>query len=384
MIGLALALVLTPAHAQDCDAKALRAELKDAPPVRIGTLFSKLAACDAGAARKAAPEVLPRLLADRDAPPVLIAAIRAGAGADVRTWLQGQEPDLRSRAITGIGDGCADDAAAVGGFFVSSASALGDAFWEDRWHRGLGTCRTPEVRALLTGALSHPLVGRQARNVGMHLGLLEIYGRNLGAEALPTLDGYLSEAQDEEQAAILVNVLADVGGVGSNDADPAVRKQVVETIAKHAPNLPERALVRARATLTSLGDDAAAGALARWAYADRWSDDGGFTYGLGAVEKVTCKNGKVRARLHLGTVREDGTHWADQVTSAVEARAKQAWTFDAAAACKGTSTVSVRVTDAPVDAAALAAWTDAQREDFARTFADAQKTEVVEHDAVAW
>ena len=93
-----------------------------------------------------------------------------------------------------------------------------------------------------------------------------------------------------------------------------------------------------------------------------WSDvyvDGSYTYGVVAIEDITCKNGSKRAVYHVGSFTEPGAMWPDQIKEPLTERVKKLWSFDAASKCKGTSDISVRMSNNPLSA-------DARHADAAR------------------
>lgn len=383
MLALVLAALL-PASAQDCDARALDKALADAAPARVAKAYTTLAACDPARAKKAAAKQLPRMVADGDQIPAAIAAIEVGAAASLSSWLDTQLPDDRSRTIAGIGAACPDHPEAVSAYFVDAKARLGATFWDERWYRGLAACRTEGIRSLLTEALDSPDVGRMSRDRSTFFGLLEVYARNLQGEAIPTLTSYLASAQDDEEATLLMNVFGDAAGLGRpSGPDAEVVQTATDAIVNAAPTLPQRALTRARDVLNAMGQEPASDGLA----AHMWSDrriDGAYTYGASLVELATCKNGKTRAMLHLGSFTEMGLKWPDQLAEAADAKIASAWPERVAPTCKGTGEVTVTLTETPVAGeAGLAAWFDAQREAFA-TASEGAKTKEVVHGVAPW
>lgn len=375
-------LAAAPAQAQeaDCDARALERKAKEASPVAVADAYAKLVACAPERAAKVADTVVPRIVADRDAIPALVGAIEVGAGKTVRTWLDAQEPDKRSRTIASIGEACSDKPV-IGDFFVAAHADLGATFFEERWHRGLGDCRTEPVQTLLTEALSGDAVGRDSRNRNGFLSVLEVYARNLGAGAIERLSDYLSKARDDEEATYLVSLFADAANVGGTDGlDTAAAKAAVDAIQSAAPDLPSRALDRARGTLTSLGATKEASALARHAFADRFTD-GAYLYGVVAIEDITCKNGSKRAVLHWGGVKESGRAWPDELREGIDEAVKGAWTLDHADKCRGTSEITIRMSPEPlVPDGGLDGWRDKAVETFEERFGGVKKTWIVAED----
>lgn len=357
---LALALV-GAAPAQDCDTRALRGELEDASPVAMASVYVRLAACDPAAAKKQAPAALGRMVGSDGAIDALVAALDVGAGPSVRDWLLRQEPDVRSRSIKKVGAACSEHPS-VGDLFVAAHETLGDRFWEDRWHRGLATCRTQGVREMLAAGLESKVVGRESVNRPQFVALLEVYSRNLGAAAVPMLAEWLGDPRDEEEATLLIGTFADAANVGGTDGvDAAAAQLAVAALVEAGPNLPGPAVDRGRGVLVSLGAEDASRAYV----ANRWRDrivDGNYRYGVAAFERITCKNGSERANIHLGVALDPATDWPDVLAKAIDGAAKGAWTFDAARKCKGTAEISVVMSERPLEAGADEAWAEEKAE----------------------
>ena len=62
LLSVVLSLALPLAAAEDCDAKALAAEVAEASNLMAPDKFAELAACDAAAANKIAAKEMPRFL----------------------------------------------------------------------------------------------------------------------------------------------------------------------------------------------------------------------------------------------------------------------------------------------------------------------------------
>lgn len=373
LVGLASA-------AEPCDAKALTAAVSNASPVAMSAAFSKLYACSPPDALKLAPTVLQRMVVGDATPEALLAAVKLKSYDGVRSWLTAQEPDIRSRMVGRLGEACPTNPE-VGDFFLDAAVKDTAHFWSERWHKGLANCRTPAVQKLLADALTGPDVGKDSRNKAGFQSVLEVYARNLRAEAVPTLAALLAGAKDEDTTTTLIVVFADaanVGGAGGTDAVAA--KAVVEAIKAAAPGLPPRAIERARGTLTALGDEAAADSVGRYRYADRFVD-GHYTWGVAAVEDYSCKNAEKRATLHVGTYTDTGGLWADQVQAAAEAAARSVYKLQGAEKCKGTGTVTIEVSPEPLAAADVAGWIEARKDAFAEA-TSGKKVTVLDEAAV--
>jgi hypothetical protein len=370
---LFFSLLAPRALAQDCDAKALTSRVQDASPVAVAEAFVALEACDAEAAQKIAAAEILRVIPAREAADAMVASIRVGEGAVVRAWLAAQEADARSRTIARIGKACSGTPE-IGDFFADAASEIGSDFWGERWHRGLADCRFERVQRLLLEAIDGSDVGRESRNRGGFFALLEVYARNLRVASVVKLTELLASARDEEEAVFLVSIFADAANVGGGEGiDVVARDAAVAAIQQAASDLPFKALDRARGTLISLGAETEASALAKHAWADVLLD-GAYTYGVSAIEDITCRNGSKRAVLYIGGGTEAGMRWPDELAETRESTVKAAWSVDEAGRCKGTSTLEVKMSATPLGADALAAWMNMEKETFEEKYSDAKRS----------
>lgn len=341
---LALSLFSTPAHAEDCDAKQLGKDLAEATPVGLPKAYLALAECDAEKAAKATPEVMGKLLAGEEGFQVMEKAIEIGAADAVAPWLDGLEPDQRSRGIAHLGGRC-KDAEFVQNYLVATHEALGDKFFVDRWHRSLGDCRVESIQGVLTAAVDSKLDPRST-----WFSVVEVYARNLGAASIPKLSE-LAKANDNENEVIqLVQIFGDAANVGAVEGMNAeAAKKAMDELEAIAPELPGKAMDQIRITMESLGDKARADRLSQYRWADRY-DNGSYRFGVTAVEDVTCKNGKTQSWLHTGVVVEAGEVWPDQLKARLDKELGSLWAMDKAKKCKGEGTVTVTMTNEPLPA----------------------------------
>jgi hypothetical protein len=351
---LALALSLaTPSAKAACDAKALGKALTEAAPNQTGAAFADLAACDAAAAAKAAPEAFKKILSGDSGDAAALVALRVGAGETVRGWITAMEPADRSRTISKLGQKC--DQPGVPAFFTDTHKAVGDKFWSDRWYRGLAECRDPGLQALLRDRVSAPGSDRT-----LFFGVLEVYSRNLGPDAVPALKTALQGQQDPEIASYLVKAFEDAAGVGTPAGMNAdVAKAAIAAIVEAAPALPAKAVDQARLTLLSLGTEPDSDKMAVHRFREVAQASGGLLYGLVATEVATCKKGDTRVTIHTAQVNEGGRTWPDQLEGRVKDPMNVAMKLDLAASCKGTGVVEMATPVQPFkDAAAYQAWVD--------------------------
>lgn len=341
--------LLLSAHAATCDVKALQAAFTAASPSSSGKVYADLAACDPAAAKAFAPTAFQKILSGDGGNAALLAAISVGAGDVVRPWLTSREPDERSSAILMLGSSC--DKPGVPGFFTSTAASIGDKFWIEGWYSGLATCRDKGVQELLRGAITNRGTDRTR-----FYGILNVFSKNLGKDAIPFLKALLEKETDTEVAANIVSSFAD-----AVQADPAAKAAAVEAILSLAPKLSNQAVNQARITLTTMGAEAEADTLAAARYRDQ-AQNGKLSYAVVVVDAVTCKNGDKKAELHVAQVTDSGKTWPDQLLERLKP-ASAGFKMDLASRCKGTGTPIYLVPDAPFkDKAALDAWVNAQIE----------------------
>ena len=348
--GLIWAGLATPT-AQACDGRALEKELVAASPHGAGAMYVKLANCDANRAKRQSKATFARLLPGESANEAAFSAIGIGHGVVVSAWIGGQQSDERARTIKAFGKACSNNPA-VAQFFVDTHDSLGQAFWAERWHAGLRTCRTPPIQNLLSKAIS-----RKWRDSTQFSSVIETYARNLGVAAIPALETLAADGSPEE-ALFVVGLFPDAAGVGSLEGtDAAAAKAAVQAIERLTPTLDVKGVEQARVTLQVLGDEAAADRLATVRYKDTLQADGSLLWGVIAVETAVCKNGKTQLGLHFSTATEPGKRWADQIKSPVEKAVRAQWDLGLSAKCKGQQTVELIMTPRPLaNAEAIIAW----------------------------
>jgi hypothetical protein len=354
---LALLLQISPANAQACDTKALKAQIADASPRAVADLFLQLADCDVKVAQQEAPGAFQKILSGPEGVQAAVAAVRVGAAQPVRDWIEALISDERAATLAGLGAACSQEPTIVS-FFVQSHDLLGDRFWRDRWHRGLSECRTPEIQDLLRKAFQEEPVQKDSSRFGS---ILEVYCSNARREAIPWLKALMFTTHEENQLHIM-GAFANAAGVGTPEGmDAEAAAESISSILDVAPQLPPKVVEQARITLESLGAMQEADELAAVRYADRRQPDGRFMWGAIAVETATCKKGETRIGVWSAPVYESGHRWPDQMHDPVVEAVDAGWGLDLAKKCKGTSTTEVLVSPHPfLDAAEWTAWRDEQ------------------------
>ncbi len=382
---LALILSVVPAWAQEeeaCDTKALVAELAEASPVAVPGIYANLVKCDADKGKALAEDAMSRTLAGDAGNTGAEAAISVGAGEEVRTWLEGLEPDQRSRTIAHMGKRCGESEH-VAQWMVESHDAMGEQFWRDRWYRGLADCRTEGIQSLLAVAIDGDVAGKGASDRHRFRGLLEVYARNLGRNALPKLAELALTLESEDDIVFVVNAYSDAANLGALEgADPETMTEAIRSIQAIGGQLPPKAVDQARITLQALGDEAAADRFARYRWPDR-KVDGVYRYMAVAIEDYTCKNGKQRAVFHYAEFTEAGSMWPEQVKALLAEKVTYEWELEAQAEkCKGEVKITVDMPSEPLaDDDQAKKYLDAQRQVFLRQVQGYNKASEEEHPA---
>src|SRR5690606_703284 len=132
----------------------------------------------------------------------------------------------------------------------AAAQREGERFWKDGWYRGLGDCRSEGVQQLLTDAISGDGAGSAfASDRALWSAVLEVYARNLGADAVPRLEQLVAEIEDEGEKRLVVSAFADAANVGdSAGIDAGAAKAAVEALERLGPGLPGTVVDQARNT----------------------------------------------------------------------------------------------------------------------------------------
>ena len=345
MIGTALA--------QDCDVRSLSKDVVAAGPHEAAPLFVQLAGCDARAAAKVAGKVIPTLVGESDGFAAANAAIEAGAGASVMTWMETLQQDEQSRAIRSFGKTC-QDSEKVQAFLVEAHTTLGDAFWTSRWYRALTECRSEAI----TGLLTDKVEGGAGEDRGAFFGVVEAYAVNVGPGAIAKLASLAESESDQEMQANLIGAFADAAQIGTlAGINLETASAAAAAVRALGPKLPAKSVEQARITLSVLQDEQGADALVVHRFKDVLQEDGSLLYGTVVMENAVCKNGKSQQRFHVAEATDPGQTWPDQLKEKVQTTVELSWTLNLAERCKGEGETTFHTPDAPfADKAALKLW----------------------------
>lgn len=342
--GLAAAAPKAKSAPAPCEAQT--AALAEAAPQKVAAAFVELAACNAGLAKAAAATAFPRILAGKEADPAVVAALKLGAADTVRGWMDGLESDQRSAAVSALGESCA--VAEVPAFFLAVSAT--ENFTRQGWYKGLDDCRVPEAQALLKTRIQG-----SAGDRALFSNLLDVYGRNVGVEAIPFFEQLLVGQNDPELATYIVSSFGAAAGLGQpGGASTDAATKAIGAITKAAPTLPAKAVEQARNTLKALGAEQQSSAMAKYVHKEGLQADGRLQYGVFVTETATCKKGDTRIVAHHAPVLIMDA-WPDEVGERVKA-AVETFGFDLAEKCKGTGSNAVTTSPPLKDAAAYQGW----------------------------
>ncbi len=307
-MNLIFMLFSTGAFAQDCDSAALTQSLADASPVTVARKFNALAQCDDAAASGQLAQAFERMLYDRDAVGVLQYAIGHDQPQTVLDWVADLRSDERAGAIAGLGVACAGDEN-IANFLTSTRDLLGDQFWSHRWYRALTECRYDSVRELLTEEIE-----ASEANHDNYLGLLDVWARNLGPEALPRLREMVLNESDPEIQSYIVNAFGSTARPGSvYEGSDAAALAAATAITEIAPSLSMDGLRQARPVLEALGAMEASASLPGAHFESSMWSDGRLHYGVLVVDSARCSRGRIRIGVYVSEFVEAGSRFPEQV-----------------------------------------------------------------------
>jgi hypothetical protein len=361
----------------ECDSAPLVIEMDEAAPATRAGVWNDLYACDPVLAQDHITSTLETMLTGPAANVAISTFIGLGQSDAVGSWLEGLQSHDKNGVIGWLGEQCKVDEN-IANFFVAMHGTKGDAFFKERWHRGLSDCRTDAIRTLLSTEIGNRATGEVTDATGF-FSILEAYARNLGAAAVPTLSALGNSQTNPEVLSYVVNAFADAANVGSVEGTNLDTADLaIAAIIELGPTLPERAVLQARTTLTTLDAEREADRFAKY----RWPAqliDGQYTYGVVALEEMVCKNGKKYAYLHHASFSEAGNMWPEQIEALLTEKLSFEWELDHAQRCKGEGEVTLTMTKEPFDGKdAKKTWFNDQFKAFKATREEHKKARVVE------
>ena len=199
-----------------CDSAPLLVELEESAPATRASVWNDLYACDTAVAQEHITPTLETMLTGPAANAAVSTFIGLGQSEAVGTWLEGLPSHDKNGVIGWLGEQCKSDEN-IANFFVSMHGKKGDAFFKERWHRGLSDCRTDVIRTLLSDEIGKRAAGQVTDATGF-FSILEAYARNLGADAVPTLSALGKSQTNPEVLSYVVNAFADAAATGEMGA----------------------------------------------------------------------------------------------------------------------------------------------------------------------
>ena len=344
-------IIAASVHAQDCG--TLSKDILSAGPHEAAPMYLQLSECDAGAAKRVAPTVIPTLIGESDGFAAAVAAIKVGAGATVMNWMDTIQRDEQARAVRVFGKNC-QESEPVQTFLVSAATEMAEGFWTRRWYRALAECRTPATTQLLSARVE----GGAGDDRGLFFGVVEAYAVNVGAAAIPKLSSLVEAESDLEMQVNLIGAFADASQAGTvKGLDAKIAEKAADAVRELAPKLPSKTMDKARVTLQTLMDEAGADQLVAHRFKDVLQSDGSLLYGAVVFETAACKNDKVAQRYHVAEAVDPGQTWPDQLEEKVRTSVELNWSLNLAERCKGTGEVVYNLPEEPfADKDAFRTW----------------------------
>jgi hypothetical protein len=279
----------------------------------VAGAFSAVVQCDAAAASGAFAGAMKRT-GDVDSLAALtFAALDANLTSPVVGMLE-QIPDYAARTELAEQIGANCQATPSRAAFVKSLTELkGRAFVA--WVDAVGGCAAPEIDAALEGLLAAP---PKASFDDKYSAVVDLYARRQHAAGLPKLEAAAIAALEGGPVALLVEGMQRAitpSGIGVKPSD-ADRDALVASLGRVGANASPEVARSLAQTLVKVGAEDAAVALLPKIHPTKVQANGGFLYGLAAIEK--CGDASV---VHYATLSEPGKRWSVQQDAGAKAQA---------------------------------------------------------------
>lgn len=337
-----------------CEAEG--AALDAASGAAVAPAFNALARCNPGVA----PERFAAAVKQTGDTESLAALAQGAIGLGLNDVVYGMLetiPDYAARTDVArmLGSRCADDPKVLA--FVSGAhAALKDRAFVG-WSPALASCPadglTAELQRLAAEVPQRAFDDKYAK-------VVDLYAERKKAEALPVLEEAAVAAAKGGPYPVVVDAMAKAvtpSGIGQKPSD-ADRDALVAALGRVADHATPEQVQKLADTLVAVGAADEAPSLLPRIYPDRVQSDGGFLYGVAAVE--TCED---EALVHFAVVEEPGKRWTIEQDVRGPAEA-----FKPRLKCKASGQYTISVTPGPVASAnAVAEW--------AQTVADGGKAQ---------
>jgi len=346
VVGLAW---LLPAWSAAAACETEVSALQSAEGPHVAQAFAAVAACDPTVAGGQLGGAVKRTGDVESLVSLAQAAIDAGLATEVHGMLE-PIPDWAAREETAraIGALCTSDPKILE-YVVGLHGSVKDRTFV-AWSGALRTCEAPELTAELEALAAKPSA---TAFDDKYATVVDLYATKKGVDAIPVLEKAAIASAKGGPFPVVVDALlkaATPEGIGTRP-EGAAREALIGAFTRIATAATPDQVTTLADKLVAMGAEDAAAALLVHIYPDRVQPDGGFVYGVAAVER--CED---EALVHWAVVREPGTRWA--VTDAVQ---EPASSFEPRLKCKTPAPYTVVTTPGPVASTAdVGAWAASQ------------------------
>jgi len=276
-------------------------------------------------------------------------AIDAGLSTEVHGMLE-PIPDYAAReeAARAIGALCTTDPQVLA-YVVGLHDSVRDRTFV-AWSGALRTCEAPELTAKLESLAAKPPA---TAFDDKYATVVDLYAAKKGADAIPVLEHAAIASAKGGPFPVVIDALVKAAtpqGIGTRP-EGAAREALIGALTRIAPGATPDQVTTLADKLVAMGAEDAAASLLVHIYPDRVQPDGGFVYGVAAVER--CEDD---ALVHWAVVREPGTRWAvaDDLQTPAES-------FEPRLKCKEPTPYTVVTTPGPVASTGdVSAWAASQ------------------------
>jgi hypothetical protein len=302
---LSTSLLTAPAQAGRCDNYIRRADSSSGAALIQN--FNSLARCDAQLAEDNFTRFMTRATDADTLSALSLAAIQADVWNPI--WMMpGKIRSYEARDIVTnkIGEACAENEKVV--TFLQGAYAGIREVDFARWEDALVACESESFDGWLTDQITAPPA--RAFDGKFDTLLKAFIKRSDGAAALPDLQaGAIAAAGNGGPYDAMIDAM-------NKAVSPSLGGQISETdqidlsaaLINIANQVPADKARKIAETLSMSGDEANAASLLPVVYSDRVQADGGYMYGVAAIEAGECK-GTQTAMIHFAELSEPGQRW---------------------------------------------------------------------------
>lgn len=333
----------------DCEELTSHKEIVKYTGDAAATAFIGLSECTPDVAKKYISTTVPTFFGTEVGTQAAVTAVKLGGAKTVLDWMTTLEPSEQKVLLRSLGNDCQQDEV-VRQMFLDVAANDPERFWGNRFYQYLSECRVDSIQTLLQDKFHEGT----DQGYAQYFSVASVYARNLESISIPILSEALAKATDGNVQSNLISSISEaVTTTLENHADD--KKLVrdvgiagIDAIFGKASMLTPEALTQARISLTALNAEAEVDELAGYYYQSYKQPDGNLLWGLVIVEDAVCKKGKPKQRIHVTSIVEPGTNWADTLTQRVQEPAEYQWGLKLGEECKGTSETRYFVTEKPV------------------------------------